>query len=489
MKEQKKILYFLLIFTIIFQIASPAVFGATTSKINYLALGDSIAEGYGLNSKKTERYSALIANKKSFSETNKAVSGMTCKEFYEKISSDNSYKTAIQNADVITVSIGSNELLKTAVEVIKEATNVSSASTTEEAITKASQNFQNANITSKATMLSNLVNGFTSDETQKKLDAGVTQYSEYWEKSIPILKSSNATIVVTEFYNPYHSCTASNLLSTLGITNNSSGLGFIGNLPDLGNKDLGVLFETYISRMNNILTEESNNGQNYKIAKIKSTLDKHNPLGTPQYTNVNLTASNFSLDPHPNANGHEGIANIILPYLTNVKAKSSNTDDKQQTDNNQTDDKQNDNKQTDDNQTDDKQNDNRQTDDNQTDDKQNDNRQTDDNQSDDNQANIKQDDGEQSDNEQAIDEQDDSKKENKDGSSGTKTENSTYKGSASSNSTTLNNNSTSSKNDSSVADRKLPQTGITSISLVLVFAIMFIGIYSFIMYKKHKDVI
>ena len=206
MKLQKKIFYCILILTILLQIVSPTVFSANTSKINYLALGDSIAEGYGLSNKGTQRYSALIAKDKSFSETNKAVSGMTCKEFYEKISTDNSYKTAIENADVITVSIGSNELLKTIIGVIQASTGAT-GSTGELVIQDASNKFNNADTLERVNILANLITGLTSNETENQLNAGISQYENYWEKSVNLLKDSNATIIATEFYNPYHAST------------------------------------------------------------------------------------------------------------------------------------------------------------------------------------------------------------------------------------------------------------------------------------------
>lgn len=304
MKLQKKIFYSLLVFVVLSQIISPIVFSADSNSLNYLALGDSIAEGYGLNNVNTERYSSLITKEKSYSETNLAKSGMTCKVFYELISQDNKYRTAIQNADVITISIGSNELLKTAIEIIKNAANVENDNN-EQAIALATTKFKNATKLEQIEMLKALATGFTSEDTKTKLDNGVKQYETYWKKSIleiNNLKKSDATIVVTEFYNPYQLGKLSTLMQALSGSDSLQDFGLSFNSNNSSDPDVGILFDSYINNMNQILREESNNQSNYKIAEIKSTFDKHNYFGTPKYTNVSFSTSSISLDPHPNVN-------------------------------------------------------------------------------------------------------------------------------------------------------------------------------------------
>ena len=402
MKIQKKIFYFLLILAMLSQIIMPIVLAANASKPKYVALGDSIAAGYGLNNITSQRYSALIAQEKSFDEINLAKPGMTCKEFYETISTNKSYQTAIQNADVITISIGSNELLKPAIKIIKEATNVTDAESDEDALNKATNNFKTANPINKLTILNKLATGFTSDATKEELEAGVNQYKEYWKKSLSelnSLKKPDATIVVTDFYNPYNLGTLANLLNNMGITNlDSSNL---GSIPTISTQNLGKLFEDYISKMNQILIDESNNQSLYKIAQIKSTFDNHNYFGEPKYTNVSIGITDFNLDPHPNVKGHETISKAILPFLKDANIDSSP--------------------------------------DNGADQKNNIN------------------------NPEKKD--DDSKAD-----------------------TILDSNNINSedKNDLTKAKENLPQTGISYFSLSLIVLLTFIGIYSFIMYKKNK---
>ena len=87
----------------------------------YLALGDSIAEGYAL-SNLNDRYSNLVKNNyniKSKNFINLSKSGMTAKELSIKIKDDN-YINAIKNADLITISIGSNELLRVFTNILQD---------------------------------------------------------------------------------------------------------------------------------------------------------------------------------------------------------------------------------------------------------------------------------------------------------------------------------------------------------------------------------
>jgi len=319
MKIMKKTFYCLLILIILFPISSPCVFSASSTKLQYLALGDSIAEGYGLSNteKKDTRYSGIISKQKSYDETNLAVSGMTCKEFYNIISTNSTYQIAIQNADILTISIGSNELLDAVVTVIKNAMDVTDAQTRENAIAKASQNFKEADLTKKIIMLKKLAIGFSSDATRNNLANGVDEYHTYWKKSINEinkLKKTNSIIVVTEFYNPYRLGKLGNLINKIGTLDNSAN-SYINSSGELANSDIGVLFDSCITQMNQILNSESNNQSNYKIASIKNTFDTHNYFGKPKYINVSILPTNFSLDPHPNYNGHMQIANSILPYL------------------------------------------------------------------------------------------------------------------------------------------------------------------------------
>lgn len=204
--------------------------------------------------------------------------------------------------------------------------------------------------------------------------------------------------------------------------------------------------------MNTILTAQSNSGKNYKIAKIKDKLETHDYFGTSnnQYTNVNLNPQKFSLDPHPNSNGHSEIKNAILPYLENVQAKtttstpSNNNQDSNQSDNGNSDQS--------------------------------------------NQIQVIKGQDEQDEVDQDEVNQDEDKQDEDTEKSATNLQNSTNQISNKSNSNNSQTNSSTTTQDSSVAQGKLPQTGVASVFLAL-FIVSIIGIFSFIMYKKYKNIV
>ena len=75
-------------------------------------LGDSIAQGYGLNDVEKERYSSLIAEKSGCTVYNYAVPGDDGADLIELLASGTC--TQLEKATVIVISIGANNVLKAA---------------------------------------------------------------------------------------------------------------------------------------------------------------------------------------------------------------------------------------------------------------------------------------------------------------------------------------------------------------------------------------
>lgn len=293
MKKQMRSLLLICILMLLMLLKIIPLSYATTSEYEkYLALGDSIAYGYGLDNKDTESYSAIVKNNYNIEGSNfknLGISGMTCEEFYSKIQ-EGSYTEAIQEADLITISIGSNELLHIVTDAASQLTGVPKTEANFEQ--KVKQAFANANLVEKATMLKGIYDYFTSNDTKQNIEDSIQKYQEFWKKSVEYIKSKNqdVTIVATQFYNPYYG---------IKITDTY---------------DLGSFVDQYIQRMNTILETESDSEGKYKIAKIYSLFNTNNP----RITNVNISTSELSVDPHPNKQGHEVISAKIIEALSNV---------------------------------------------------------------------------------------------------------------------------------------------------------------------------
>lgn len=300
MKKIKKIPSIVITLIILYELIAPIVFAATTNPQKYLALGDSIAYGYGLSNINSQSYAQIVRAKSNISQndfSNLAVSGMTCKEFYTKIQTIQ-YTQAIKSADIITISIGSNELLGIATSAISTVTGIPQKDP--DFVKKVQQVFVEASGLKKLTLAYKLYSYFTSNETKTTIEKNIASYNENWSKSVTYIKKTNpnATIIATEFYNPYYE---------------------IG----LSSYDLGSFVDEYICKMNDILKTSSQSETIYKIAKIYDDFNTTNP----RITNVNIDFGDFSkinVDPHPNKDGHSIIASRVLDILKTSTVEKKN---------------------------------------------------------------------------------------------------------------------------------------------------------------------
>ena len=289
----KKIISTLIIVLLSVSYMYPIITYADTSTFKtYVALGDSIAYGYGLSDRDTESYAAKVAKKYNISSSNfknLAVSGMTCEEFYEQIQKSE-YTNAIKSANLITISIGSNELLGIVIRAVADVTGVSADDP--DFVTKAQNAFLNASAIQKVTMLNKIYKFCTSEETKVTIENAIKKYEEKWKQSVEYIKNQNPDVVIvaTEFYNPYYEIA-------------------------LASYDLGGYVDEQIKKLNNILTTQSNSEKEYKIAKIYEAFNTTNP----RITNVNISISILNVDPHPNAAGHEVIYSKIVDVLESIE--------------------------------------------------------------------------------------------------------------------------------------------------------------------------
>ena len=289
-----KVLNILIIFILLIAYIFPIVSFANSNFTTYVALGDSIAYGYGLADRDNDSYASKVRQKYNISQSNfqnLAVSGMTCAEYYEKIQEEE-YTNAIENADLLTVSIGSNELLGLVTKAVSDVTGVPIDSPN--FVQEAQNVFLSASMLEKIKMLTEIYNTFTSEEMKLQIEASINTYKDNWSKSIQYIKEINPdiTIVATEFYNPYYEIS-------------------------LGSYDLGGFVDENIQKMNEILHENSNSESEYKIAKIYDAFNTTNP----RLTNVNISMSDLNVDPHPNVLGHEVICTKIMDALVDADNK------------------------------------------------------------------------------------------------------------------------------------------------------------------------
>lgn len=268
----------------------------------YVALGDSVPAGYGLTNADdcfVQQFSDQMSED-GYPNTlyNYAVSGTTTGDllnFLQSLSSDNpNGLDTIRNASVITVNIGGNNVLGPLEKAVNEqlAQKMTELGLTD--IAKAT----NTQLYSIGVALYNL----TPDaEQMEQLKQGINSFSEDFPRIIKWLKANapSANIIVSTIYNP---------------------------IPK--NLSFFETSETLLKQMNSVITDGSKDSD-YYTADIYSTFMAQQAKGT-QLLNLNLDQSKgpLSIDIHPNAAGHQLIAdvhNTILQSLPCIVKSDINT--------------------------------------------------------------------------------------------------------------------------------------------------------------------
>lgn len=231
------------------------------SKKNLVALGDSIATGYLLEDAEKDSYVSKLAESLNMNKVNLAVDGRTSTELIDSLKVD---FEKIKSADVITLSIGGNDIMIPLLGFIED---------------KVSEDFDIYTETDSYEVFKDMLMGVYDKEINTLLQKKTVSFEENFVFLISELRkiNSNAKIIVQTIYNPF------------------GGNFFFTNAYNL--------LDPYIKRINNsIINEEVN--YDYILADIhKETLDVYSS------SIINLD----KYDIHPNKKGH----NIM--FLLNYK--------------------------------------------------------------------------------------------------------------------------------------------------------------------------
>ena len=235
--------------------------GPKARPIVYTALGDSISTGYRLTDK-TDSYVSLFGNYLHTTPVNLGQNGLTSAGLLKKLTDDTKVIAQVKKSDIITVSIGGNDLL-TALSSLQSLTKETN---TLKAVVSALQTLQ-------------------SSATRQQLTAGAVGFADDWVKIIARLHTlaPNAVIVATTVINPYS--------------------GIVLDVPLLPKFDLGSYGDGYIRQINAAITADADTG-NYLLADSYAAFQGYS--GNDRLTNASLSKLDF--DPHPNIAGHARIA-------------------------------------------------------------------------------------------------------------------------------------------------------------------------------------
>lgn len=265
--------------------------------INYLAVGDSITAGYGLSSPSTEGFVTKFADAISGADTsvitvNAGVSGLTADDLVTALASG-SYDTQLAAADVITLTIGGNDLMAAFYETVATLYTANENSGT----TYTSQDVQTwlSAPTTYSTEVSTIISLISTDSGKATLTAAVGVAAQGCVGNIAtivgLIRAANtdAVILLANQYNPYTVLSSIPTYSTIS-----------------------TLFASATSSFNTLLAANTTISANCTIVDLYTA-------GVS--TNVNLLTMN--LDFHPNAAGHTTIANAMATAYAAATATPS----------------------------------------------------------------------------------------------------------------------------------------------------------------------
>ncbi len=251
---------------------------------DYLALGDSISTGYGLDAPEEDGFVSIVANELGCSLTNAALNGCTADDILF-ILGLGVLDDVIADSELITITCGGNDLMGALYSAIAAAYNTENGTdyTDYDVITAFAGT--HATLTPYTFMLTALNTIETFSETPEFTEA-LEKYEENLNGENGIISyirniNQEAVIVVSTQYNPY---------------------AFFTDVYDVINRgvDAGAVM------LNDVIVSSAASDGTYIIA------DTYTAFSRTDVNLCNAEAVPLNLDFHPNADGHAVLAETVL---------------------------------------------------------------------------------------------------------------------------------------------------------------------------------
>lgn len=257
--------------------------------IKYIALGDSISTGYGLENidDSYARITTWNVKENCLSEidninmNNLAINGLDSNELLIKL--ENGEIDIPKNTDFITLSIGANDLLGPFQRILSDFFECNKSELGSSLLKEIVTDPINVmDILSKL----NSEEGLINNEILRK---AAEDFSSNLEKIIHYIKkdSADTRIYVMNIYNPYKDFNVNYFIDELR---------------------LGDISEEYIQIINEAFNE---NSEEYKL------IDVYSAFNNSEVSLVNANSDTFNFDPHPNKEGHAVIAKLFSEAIEN----------------------------------------------------------------------------------------------------------------------------------------------------------------------------
>ena len=301
---KKRILSVLLTISYIIGLMPTTAFASPPIKV--LALGDSITAGFGLQHAETERFTALLGD--NYIVTNKAVNGNTSANIINQLENGVISTELITSADIITITIGGNDMMALLHAKIAEKYNAENnsnltANDVNRILTELNQNALIQNY-SLLHITAELLSENSTDYliNSQEFTTALNIYQNTLIKITTLLKKANpdAKIIIATQFNPYTEFEANSIFSS-----------FYNGIEEC----IGKLNET-------IVNGSAANG--YMIANVKTAFDAKHSNETDLY-NADPDIASINFDFHPNANGHIVLAEVFRTAIEKVNYDKNTT--------------------------------------------------------------------------------------------------------------------------------------------------------------------
>ena len=269
---------------------------------SYVALGDSITTGDGLAGSE-QAFPEIVAEETGYDLTNLAVSGATSQDLLETLSDDRA-SDAVEGADLITITIGGNDLMGALyLYLANEYNEKNNTSFDADDVRDALMGEEDAPV-EQMTMVLFAAGKLSSFTQSDEADTAFTKFAENLSAIVTTIKTANpdVSIIVANQYNPYSS--------------------FEGTMLAL----VATVFDEGLTLLNGIIDAGAGTGA-YSVADVYGMFDQagENPC------NAYFTSTtDMDLDFHPNAYGHDLIAEVVSSLLAEGEEPGGEDSDPEQ---------------------------------------------------------------------------------------------------------------------------------------------------------------
>ena len=286
---RKRILSTLLALCLALSLLPASALAAGGEQKSYVALGDSITTGYGLD--EAQSFAEQIAEQEGYTLNNSLASdGATSTDLLEVVRSEANADT-LKNADLITITIGGNDLMNALYAYLAEEYNKQNSDTSITAEDVKASLAGTLSEIPQVAMLRFAASKIPDFPNSTAANTALSTFATNFSSIISAIKAANSTaqLIVVNQYNPYgHLTTGTGVLSL----------------------DLSAI-DTAVRALNTVISSSAESA-GYTVADVYTKFKEaeSNPC------NASVSLPSINLDFHPNATGHGLIADTISALLT-----------------------------------------------------------------------------------------------------------------------------------------------------------------------------